>query len=439
MKKLLIITYYWPPSGGSGVQRWFKFVKYLTKKNFYCLVYTPENPEMPVIDPSFEKDIPTQNFECIKTKIFEPYSFYRLFTGRSSKERITVAFLSETKTSTGFREKVSKWIRSNLFIPDARMFWIRPSLRFLSNYLKTQSVDAMISTGPPHSMHLIAYGLKKKFPNIPWIADFRDPWSTIYFFNHLNLTSWALQQHKKLERQVVQQADVILSVSPVITEELKRLDASHPEKFYTLTNGFDKDDFPAPETSNDTMSCTITYAGLIPPNQNPRVLWQAIKELNANHLLPSSFKVQLIGKADVCVWEDIQKYGISSFVVKTDYLPHSEVLKREQESGALLLVVYNAPNNKGIVTGKLFEYLALQKPILAIGPTDGEAAKIIHNCSAGIMVEYDDVEGMKQALLNFLNHKLPSPKLSDVQQYSREALTDALIDILNKIMRNNSE
>jgi hypothetical protein len=183
MKRLLIITYYWPPAGGSGVQRWLKFVKYLSKNNFYCTVYTPENPEMPVIDNSLLKDIPSQNLQVIKTKIFEPYTAYKTLTGKSSKEKITVSFLKEHSSKTSFTEKLSKWIRGNCFIPDAKMFWIKPSARFLSNYLKHHQVDAIISTGPPHSMHLIALHLKNKFPNISWIADFRDPWTNIDFLN----------------------------------------------------------------------------------------------------------------------------------------------------------------------------------------------------------------------------------------------------------------
>ncbi|MCX7729393.1 MAG: glycosyl transferase family 1, partial [Bacteroidia bacterium] len=379
MKRILIITYYWPPSGGSGVQRWLKFVKYLTQKNYYCIIYTPENPEVPVIDESLLKDIPTQNFEVIKTKIIEPYSLYKIFTGKSSKEKITVSFLNEKKRKFSFAEKISQWIRGNCFIPDARMFWIKPSFNYLSHYIKQNSIDCIISTGPPHSMHLIALKLKEKFPRLKWIADFRDPWTNIDFLNELPLTNWSKKKHQQLEKKVVQAADAVISVSPTLTKELSALDNTHPHKFFTITNGFDEDDFKnilQTPLSIPENQFTLTYAGLIPPNRNPELLWAAIKELSDEKTLPGTFKLNIIGKVDAVVKESISQYQIGNFIQYTDYLPHAKVLEQEAQSSALLLLINNAPNSKGILTGKLFEYLALQKPILAIGPTDGDAAHI---------------------------------------------------------------
>ena len=439
MKRLLIITYYWPPAGGSGVQRWLKFVKYLSKNNFYCTVYTPENPEMPVIDNSLLKDIPSQNLQVIKTKIFEPYTAYKTLTGRSSKEKITVSFLKEYSSKTSFAEKLSKWIRGNCFIPDAKMFWIKPSARFLSNYLKHHQVDAIISTGPPHSMHLIALHLKNKFPNISWIADFRDPWTNIDFLNDLYLTNYSKKKHQQLEKKVVQTADAVISVSPTLTEELKALDSKHPEKFYTLTNGFDEEDYKDILPSNNEhkeKQFILTYAGLIPPNRNPKVLWQALHLLAKENKLHNHFKVQLIGKADASVKESIQQWDIEQYIQYVNYLPHSEALIKEAQADALLLIVNEAPNSKGILTGKLFEYLALQKPILAIAPKDGDAAKIIEQTKAGIVVEPYNVNEMKDAVLQLIEGKVPSPPKSNVLQYSRENLTLQLIDIINKHLYN---
>ncbi|MBE9481851.1 MAG: glycosyl transferase family 1, partial [Bacteroidetes bacterium] len=174
MKKVLIITYYWPPSGGAGVQRWLKFVKYLREFGWEPIVYTPENPEAPDIDNSLEKDIP-DNLTVIKRKIWEPYTAYKKFIGQEKEQKINAGFLSENKKPK-LSENISVWIRGNFFIPDARKFWIKPSVKFLTNYLKNNPVDAMISSGPPHSMHMIALGLKQRL-GIPWLADFRDPWT----------------------------------------------------------------------------------------------------------------------------------------------------------------------------------------------------------------------------------------------------------------------
>lgn len=434
MKKILIITYYWPPSGGSGVQRWLKFVKYLARKNYHCIVYTPKNPEIPVIDTSLLKDIPQKNFEIIKTKIIEPYSLYRYITGKSSDEKITVAFLNETSKKKSITEKISKWIRANFFIPDARMWWINPSVRYLSKYLFENKVDCIISTGPPHSMHLIALGIKQKIPSIKWIADFRDPWTNIDFLQELPLTKWALNKHQRLEKKVVIHADTVITISPTLTKELLQIDKNNPHKFHTVTNGFDAEDYSnissIPSLKN---AYTIIYAGLIPQNRNPHILWKSIAELSKTNQINRTLKIKLIGKVDAVVWEDIQKNNISEFVEKIDYLPHSEVLSYEKQSDALLLLINKAPNNKSILTGKLFEYLAMQKPILAIGPKDGDAAKIITENKAGIIVDYDDLEGMKNALLMLLQNKIPPPPQQNILKYSREYLTEQIISLIEQI------
>jgi len=195
MKKALIITYYWPPSGGAGVQRWLKFVKYLREFGWEPIVYTPENPEFPEIDESLYSDIP-ENLTVIKTPIREPYTAYKKFIGRTKKEKINAGFLSEKKRNP-FLENISVWIRGNFFIPDARLLWIKPSVKFLLKYLTGNPVDIIISTGPPHSMHIIAMKLNESL-KLPWVADFRDPWTNIDFYKDLKLTSWADSRHHNM-------------------------------------------------------------------------------------------------------------------------------------------------------------------------------------------------------------------------------------------------
>lgn len=433
MKKILIITYYWPPSGGSGVQRWVKFVKYLSQNNFHCIIYTPENPEMPMIDHSLEKDIPSKNFEILKTKIIEPYHLYRLITGKAGNEKITVSFLEEKKSKQSRIAKLSKWIRGNLFIPDARMLWIKPSIKFLLEYLKKNKVDIIVSTGPPHSMHLIALGIKQNYPDINWIADFRDPWTNIDFLNDLHLTHFAKKKHQNLEKKVLQNADAVITISYQLTNELKQLDTLHPEKFYTITNGFDEDDYLNLNQikKNDSSSIILTYAGLMPKNRNPQVLWEAIAELKKENLIPSNFQIQLIGKTDASIIETIKKYPLDTYIKKINYLPHSEVIKYETHADALLLIINKAPNSKGILTGKLFEYLALQKPIIGIGPKDGDAAKILHQTNAGLMIEHDDIKSMKEILLKLFKDDLKISSNNEISKYSRKKLTEDLINVIN--------
>jgi glycosyltransferase involved in cell wall biosynthesis len=433
MKKILIITYYWPPSGGSGVQRWLKFVKYLTQMNYHCIIYTPENPEMPTIDNSHLSDIPKKNITVLKTKIIEPYTLYKKFTGKSSNEKITVSFLNEKNSKPSLSEKISKWIRGNIFIPDAKMLWIKPSVRYLTNYLNSNKVDAIISTGPPHSLHLIAYHLKKKFPNIQWIADFRDPWTNIDFLIELHLSKFAQKKHQSLENKVIQTADKIITVSYTLTSELQQKCPQHPEKFFTITNGFDPDDFSEISIQSNPQQFTLCYTGLLPANRNPKLLWKAIAELSQENKLPQNFKIQLIGKADASIWDSIKTNNIEQYIENIGYLPHSETLKISSQSNALLLIINEAPNSKGILTGKLFEYLALQKPILTIGPKDGDAAKIIYETQSGIVAEPHDLSDIKNALLNLFQTPTFHFQNSNYLKFSRKQLTQELIKCIESI------
>jgi hypothetical protein len=198
MKKVLVITYYWPPSGGAGVQRWLKFVKYLPSLGWEPIIYTVENGEYPVLDDSLVNDLPS-NIKVLKTKIWEPYIFYKRFTGRKKNDKINSGFLNNKKKNK-ILESISVWIRGNLFIPDARKFWIKPSVNYLNNFIKDNPVDFIISSGPPHSTHLIALGIQK-LNKIPWLADFRDPWTNIDFYKDLKLSKWADSKHKKIRKR----------------------------------------------------------------------------------------------------------------------------------------------------------------------------------------------------------------------------------------------
>src|SRR6218665_101383 len=238
MKKVLVITCYWPPAGGAGVQRWLKFVKYMRDFGWEPVVYTAENGEMPVVDESLQKDVPP-GLTLLKTPIWEPYTIYKRFIGRKKEDKINASFLSENK-KTGLAEKISVWVRGNFFIPDARRFWIKPSIRYLQDYIRKENIQYVISTGPPHSMHLIARGLKKGNPSIKWIADFRDPWTNIDFYEKLMLSGPADRKHHTQELSVLRQADLVLSIGESMSlefEEICRKAGDAPkDKFKVITN-----------------------------------------------------------------------------------------------------------------------------------------------------------------------------------------------------------
>ncbi len=435
MKKVLIITYYWPPSGGAGVQRWLKFVKYLREFGWEPIVYTPENPEAPAIDPSLEKDIPA-NLTVLKTKIWEPYNLYKSFIGQKKDAKINAGFLAEKK-KPGLAEKISVWIRGNWFIPDARKFWINPSVEFLSGYLEKNPVDVIVSTGPPHSMHLIALELKKKL-SIPWLADFRDPWTNIDFYKDLMLTRSSDEKHKRLEKEVLEKADAVVAVGWHMAEDLKKISG---RKIEVITNGYDEDDFLNKENRLDK-NFSISHIGAMNADRNPKMLWKALSELLAEiPELKNDLRLNFIGKTDYSVMNELEQNNLTSLLTKTDYLPHGKITERMQSSHVLLLALNDTPNTLGVISGKLFEYIAAKRPVLAIGKEGGDAARIIKETGAGIVCDFQDKEKMKNEIKrlyeSFKQNKL-TVETSSGNIYSRKKLTEKLAAVLNRIAKVNS-
>jgi glycosyltransferase involved in cell wall biosynthesis len=430
VRRVLIISYYWPPSGGAGVQRWLKFVKYLRNFGWEPVLFIPENPEYPEIDHSLEKDIP-ENLEIIRQPIWEPYDYYKKLIGRKKEERINAAFLSEKKKNS-FIEQVSVWIRGNLFIPDARRFWIKPSVKTLSAYLKDHPVSAVISTGPPHSTHLIALPLSKRF-SIPWIADLRDPWTNIDFYKDLRLTAGADKKHRLLERSVLEQANRVVVISRLMAEDCRKI---HGREYDVVTNGYDPGDLTATDVPLDR-KFSIAHIGTLVSTRNPLPFWEALKSITEERQdFAADLEVSLVGKTDYTVTETIKEFGLESYIRKTDYLPHNEVVIRQRQAQVLLLIINNTPNAGMILTGKFFEYLAAGRPILCLGPEEGDAAAILRETQAGLLSGFGDREGMKKNILTFYE-KFREGNLkannTGIERYSREALTERIASILDEI------
>ena len=434
MKRVLIITYYWPPSGGSGVQRWLKMSKYLPEYGWQPVIYTTENAEYPSLDSSLEKDV-NPEMEVIRRPIVEPYSFYKRFLGAKNEGSIKMGFIQEKEKKSGWKENFSLWIRGNLFIPDARCLWVKPSVRYLKSYLKDHPVDAIISTGPPHSMHLIAMRLKESL-GIPWIADFRDPWTEIDYYNDLHLSRWADRKQHRLEREVLTKADKVVTVAPDGARRLGRLGSRNVRTIY---NGFDRDD-DANTMVTPSEKFTLTYLGVLSKVQNPEYLWEALGEIaKENPTFAQNLNIRMVGQIDNSVVRSIEAQGLSPFTSYSPYVPHSEVSAIHRSSTLLLLLLMpdSEPRAKGLVTGKLFEYMASGRPILCIGPEDGDAARILRETSAGQTVRFEDKEKIKATLQDlyqkFMENGLPSNESKEVEKYSRKAMAAEYRRLLNKI------
>ena len=431
---MLVITYYWPPSGGGGVQRWLKFVKYFRDFGWEPIVFTPANPEMPAMDESLLTEVP-EGIETIKNTIWEPYSFYKKLTGKKTDEKIQTAFLSEKERKRGSLEKLSIWIRGNLFIPDARRFWINPSIKQLENYLKTNKVDAIVSTGPPHSTHLIGLGLKEK-TDIPWLADFRDPWTNIDYYQDLKPGKRADKKQHQLEEKVLKSADAVTVISPGMEREFTAIVI---RKYSVIPNGFDNADMPPLEDSKVKVNkFSLAHIGSLTKTRNPENLWEALKQLvDEDKCFATDLEIRNIGKMDYNATASLQKYGLKPFLKRTDYLAHKEVVIEQRKAALLLLLINNTPNAKLILTGKIFEYLVSGRPVVCIGPLDGDAAAVIRESECGSVYDFLEVNQLKKGIKLYYERFKKNQLFSDcknVAQFDRRNLSGKMAEALESML-----
>ncbi len=423
MKKILIITYYWPPAGGSGVQRWLKFTKYLPKYNWQPIIYTPENPYFEVQDEALLNDIPAEA-EIWKTPIWEPYALKDKLFGKGSESQ-SAGVITNKKS---LKNKVLNWVRGNVFIPDPKIYWVIPSIKILLKKIKKEGIEHIITTGPPHSMHLIGLGLKKAIPNLKWIADFRDPWSELDLLDEFHLSSSSSKKHKDLEKEVLQTADVALTVSETWVEDLKRLGGGRVE---LITNGYDSADFVLKPKTNDKF--IIGHYGLLNHLRNPKNLWKALADLcDENSEFNARLEIHLSGNIDDEVLAEIETYlQLKKKVKFLGYLSHAQVLEQYNEADLLLLLLFNSKSGVGNYPGKIFEYFAAQKPILAFGPEGSDTQCLISDSQTGSYFSYEE-QNIENEILNLFNgrSKLVS---SDISRFSRENLAVELSDLLNKL------
>ena len=429
MKKVLIVTYYWPPSGGGGVQRWLKFSKYLPEFGWQPIIFTPENPDFEIRDFSLLQEIP-EEIEVLKFPIWEPYTLFDKISGHTNKKHRKQGVVDGSRKTVFSR--ISKWIRGNIFIPDPKVFWVGSSVEFLVDYIRDNSIDHIVTTGPPHSMHMIGLKLKKK-TGVAWVADFSDPWVRWDILKKFHLSWPAMQVHKRLESAVVRNADIVLTVSETWANEIKK---DHGKEAQVITNGYDYQDF---RSSNHTVDkkFIISHSGLVNEFRNPQNLWVALTELcKEDEEFDKMLQIEFSGIVDSQVLDAIKSDKILGSKFKfNDYVSHQEVLKIYNSSSVLLLLLNNTDNAMGHLPGKLFEYLPSNRYILAIGATEGDSAKIIQETETGISCNPEDMAGIKKAISSFFTHFKNGnfPDSVNIEKYSRKVLTRKLADVFEQI------
>lgn len=426
MKRALIITYYWPPAGGPGVQRWLKFVTYFKEFGIEPVVFIPDNPHYPLQDKSIVSEIP-EGIEIIRFPIKEPYAFAKMF----SKKKINqVSSGIITNKNQSVLEKLLLWVRGNFFIPDARIGWVKPAVGFLKDYLANNDIDIVISSGPPHSLHLIAIALKEEL-GIKLVADFRDPWTTIHYHQSLRLNKRAQKKHLKLESQVLNNADLVVVTSESTKKEFQKITAVPIE---VISNGYDV--LEKIEVNLDTQF-SIAHIGSLLTNRNPALLWKVLSELKAeNRAFSKDLLIKLIGVVSEDVLKSIVAFGLAENYKILGYVSHKEAIQIQHDSQVLLLVEMDSPETKSIIPGKLFEYIAANRPILAIGPDGSDIERILKETNAGVYFTYTEKEKLKKQL-QFYYEAYSKANLNinshNTEQYSRRELTKSLSSLLLNI------
>lgn len=437
MKRVLIISYYWPPTGGSGVQRWVKFAKYLPSEGWQPVIYTPENPEQLAVDESLAAEVP-EAAEVVKTRIIEPYELYKKLLRRSGHSKEAVEVNPVNAQNKSLLQKAAMWVRGNLFRPDPRCLWIGPSVRFLKKYLSEHPVDLIVSTGPPQSMHMIGLRLSRE-TGLPWLADFRDPWTKIFYFKHLAMTPATERWHKKMEKMVLDEASAVVAVSPLVQQEFQAMTDTPVE---LITNGFDECDFssePCTEAyGGASQEFTITHTGLFAADGNPTVLWDVLAEkCHADEAFRKLLRIKLIGKTDDQILKALKDRGLESSLVNMGYQTHSVAVDQQRQASVLILPLRKEPEYKAVLPGKLFEYLASRRPILGIGQPDGAMAMIVEETRTGTVIDWNDKEGISQYIEQCWKRHLEgrlSSDGADLSRFTRHNLTRRMAGLFDKII-----
>ena len=426
MKRALIVTYYWPPAGGPGVQRWLKFVKYFKEFGVEPIVYIPENPNYPLVDENFSAEIPS-NVEIIKHPIKEPYRFAKFFSKKKTKQMSSGIIPKKDSTAI---EKLMLYVRGNFFIPDARVGWVKPSVKYLSDYLENNDVDVVITTGPPHSLHLIGIQLKKEL-NVKWIADFRDPWTTIHYHKSLRLNKTSEKKHKALEAAVLNTADVVTVTSPTTKKEFEKITNKPIE---VITNGFD---ITEEVNYNRDLKFSISHIGSLLSERNPKNLWYILAEIcKKNTSFKKDLELKFAGAVSDEVKESLSEFNLDENSKFLGYVSHSEALKLQNESQVLLLVEINSAETRAIIPGKLFEYLAAKRPIIALGPNKSDIEAIVDETKSGRFFDYSEDKELKNEILRlYEQYKTGDLQIASegVDRFSRRQLTKQMSALIKDV------
>lgn len=438
MKRVLVVTYYFPPSGGSGVQRVLKFIKYLRDFGYEPTVLTVADGAYPQHDDELASDIPS-GVAIHRTRSMDPFGAYARLTGRSKKDAVMVGAI---RREGRIVERAAGWIRANIFLPDARVGWVPFAVHEGIRLHKEQPFDLVLTSGPPHSKHLIGRKLKRRL-GLPWVADFRDPWTDPSHYENIRMSRFALHFTRRLERSVLKEADRLTTVSASLKEMLAERSGRGAEDVTVIQNGFDEDDFPSTSSPSGLISdvFTLAYVGSMTGPRNPLAFWAALKRLHEAGRI-DRLRIRLVGSVDTRILEAVAAHGLDEVVDIVGYVSHPEAVQTMCKADALLLVLGHFETDGGLITGKLFEYIASGRPILALGPTDGDVAHLLDETGSGQILAWDDVLGTSETVLDLYERwergeSAESRMSGDLVRFTRREQTRQIAGVFDSVVRSN--
>jgi len=425
--KVLIFSYYWPPAGGPGVQRWLYFAKYLAEFGVQPTLVVPQGAQYPQIDEALVAEIPA-DVRVQRVPISEPYRWISWLFPQSTKN-LTRGIVP---TKPSHIQRFMLWIRGNFWVPDARVGWVTKAVRWANNQPDLIEYDWVITTGPPHSVHLIGAALSKKHA-LKWLADFRDPWTGIHYHNKLRLLPYALKKHQSLEQMVCQRADLLVATSPSTAISLDLL--AGKQKTHCITNGYEPLAQPPSQLRNPE-GFVMAHIGALLEERNPSGLWAAIAELvKESPEFAAGFSLKLIGHVAPSVSAAIAAHKVQPWVTEQGYMPHHEARIAQWSVDVLLLVEASQPWASEIIPGKFFEYLETQKPILALGPDRWDVHQILSQTDSGFYAESTDVTRIKSLIRKLWQHHMdgqPATRPTGIDGYTRQNRTHQLATLLHE-------
>ncbi|MFQ5569466.1 MAG: glycosyltransferase family 4 protein [Rhodothermales bacterium] len=444
MKRVLIISYYFPPSGGPGVQRVLKFVKYLLDYGWHPTVLTvaPEHASYPDLDPTLVEEIP-DSVQVIRTRSWDPYAVYARVQGKQKEETVGVGFVKE-EAAMGRTQRLARWIRANVFVPDARVGWVPFALRAAKRLIAARPFDVVYTSGPPHSTHLIGRSLKRRYGS-PWVADFRDPWTDISYYNDLPHTAAARRLDAGLERSVLSEADIVLSVSDGVGRLLEARAALRA--YHTLPNGYDPADIPEPceVRQSSEKRFVMAHVGTLTSQQHAAGLVQALTQrAEADPAWRDRLEMRFVGHVDHSILAAFQDAGLSDTLKRVPYVSHAEAIRHMQEADVLMVAVQRVEGNEGVVPAKTFEYLSLGTPVLGFGPPAGDLARVLRGTGGGAVFEHDDTEGIAayiagQAARAAGGLPPPRPDPAVLRAYDRRVQTGRLAAVFDSLTEKGTD